>query len=243
MSLLAESSDIQQTETGSEAVASDTQTEAAAWYWDSGIPGTGARPDYLPEKYNSVAEAAKARGELEARLGLAPKEYDLSKADWLDAGHESMRKMTEYAKTKHVPQDVLDNVLGAVGNYIESQKPNADLEKQKLGEKGQERLDLLRNWAKANLSDNAYKTMTDKNNGLFATADAILALEEMRSKILSQDTVIGNGNGDTTNAEYTQADYQKELTENIKKYKEDPKYRAEMRRKLDRIEAGKESKR
>ncbi len=90
-------------------------TETPSWYWDANTPGQGDRPEFLPEKYKSVADVAKAYKELESRLGTAPKEYDFSKGEsWIESDYEPFQQMAEFAKSKHVPQDVMDKMLETV---------------------------------------------------------------------------------------------------------------------------------
>jgi len=207
-------------------------SEAPSWYWDDNTPGTGDRPQFLPEKYKSVADVAKAYKELESRLGTAPKEYDFSKGDgWIEPDYEPFIEMAEFAKSKHVPQEVMDKFLGTVGLYLEEFRTDMNEEKAKLGENASERLQVLNNWAKSNLSEKAFQTLS---SGM-RTAEAIEALEEIRSKMIGGNTLVPNGNASVTQAGLTMEEYRSELNANYSKYKTDPAYRKEMERKLENI--------
>lgn len=206
--------------------------EPSGWMWDENTPGQGERPQFLPEKYKSVADVAKAYKELEARLGVAPSEYDFSKGEgWMEPDYEPFHEMADFAKQHHVPQAVMDKMLESVGLYLDEFKPDLNEEKAKLGEKATERLQVLNNWAKANLSEKAFEVLS----GTMRTADAIEALEEIRSKMLSQNTMVPNGNASATQAGMTMEEYRSELQANYAKYKTDPHYRKEMERKLEGI--------
>jgi hypothetical protein len=202
----------------------------ASWYIDEGIPGTGDRPQWLPEKFKSVADVAKSYSELEKRVGSAPKEYDTSKGEsWIDPDYVPIQEMLEYAKGKHVPQDVLDKVFESVGSYLDEFKVDYSEEVQKLGDKAQERLQVLDNWAKSNFSEETYAALT--NN--MRTADAIKAIEEVRNKMNANTTQIPTGNYDANNNAPSLQDIQSELNKNLDKYKSDPTYRREMQHKME----------
>ncbi len=211
---------------------SETPSEVPSWYWDENTPGHGERPQFLPEKYKSVADVAKAHKELETRLGSAPAEYDFSKGEaWIEPDYEPFIEMAEFAKSKHVSQEVMDKFLGTVGLYLEEFKTDINEEKAKLGENATERLQKLNNWAKSNLSEKSFNTLSAG----MRTADAIEALEEIRNKMLGQTTLVPGSNGAANVGGPTLEEYRSELNSNFKKYKEDPAYRKEMERKLESI--------
>ncbi len=204
----------------------------ASWHWDENTPGSGERPSFLPDKYKTVADVAKAHKELESRLGHAPSEYDFSKGQsWIEPDYEPFQEMAEFAKSKHVPQEVMDKMLESVGMYLDEFKTDMNEEKSKLGEKATERLQVLNNWAKSNLSEKSFNALTAG----MRTAEQIEALEEIRTKMLGGNTMIPNGNASLTQAGLTLEEYRSELNANYTKYKTDPHYRKEMDGKLENI--------
>lgn len=206
--------------------------DVPSWFWDANTPGQGARPEFLPEKYKSVADVAKAYKELEQRLGTAPSEYDFSKGQsWIEPDYEPFQKMAEFAKSKHVSQEVMDNMLETVGTYLDEFKTDLNEEKAKLGENATARLQTLNNWAKSNLSEKAFQTLS---SGM-RTAEAIEALEEIRNKMLSQNTIVPTSNNAVIGGGMTIEEYRSELHTNYEKYKKDPHFRKEMERKLENI--------
>lgn len=231
MSLLNEGN-----ETPPEDVAGDSSEnesrDTPSWYWDESTPGHGERPQFLPEKYKSVADVAKAYKELESRLGSAPKEYDFSKGQaWMEPDYEPFQEMADYARSKHVPQDVMDKMLESVGLYLDEFRTDLAEEKAKLGEKATERLKILNNWAKSNLSEKSFNALTAG----MRSAEQIEALEEIRNKMINNNTLVPGGNESVTSGGVTLEEYRSELNANYTKYKSDPAYRKEMQRKLESI--------
>lgn len=206
--------------------------DSPSWFWDENTPGSGERPQFLPEKYKSVADVAKAYKELEQRLGQAPKEYDFSKGEsWIEPDYEPFHQMADFAKQHHVPQTVMDKMLETVGLYLDEFKTDINEEKAKLGDNATERLQKLNNWAKSNLSEKAFMSLAAS----MRTAEQIEALEEIRSKMLSNSTMIPGGNAASTGGGPTLEEYRSELNANFAKYKTDPHYRKEMEKKLENI--------
>ncbi len=59
-----------------------------------------------------------------------------------------------------------------------------------------------------------------------------MALEELRSKMLGQNTMIPGNQQSQSDGVLTLDDLQAELTNNIQKYKSDPRYRREITEKI-----------
>jgi hypothetical protein len=209
-----------------------TGNGTSGWYWDANTPGQGDRPDFLPDKYKSVADVAKAYKELEQRLGQAPKEYDFSKGEsWIEPDYEPFHHMADFARQHHVPQTVMDKMLETVGLYLDEFKTDISEEKAKLGDNATERLQKLNNWAKSNLSEKAFSTLSAS----MRTAEQIEALEEVRNKMLGNSTLVPGGNSASSGGGPSLEEYRSELNANFAKYKTDPHYRKEMERKLENI--------
>ena len=204
--------------------------EAANWWIDEGLPGVGNRPDWLPEKFKSVADIAKSYSELEKHVGSAPNEYDMSKGEnWIDPEYGPLQDMLEYAKSKHVSQDVMDRMFESVGKYLDEFGIDYEQERGKLGEKAEERLEVIDNWARSNFSKETYEALT--NN--LRTADAVKAIEEVRNKMNANTTTIPNTNHESNSTTPTLQDIQSEMNKNLEKYKTDPAYRREMMAKIE----------
>jgi len=214
---------------GAEATT-ESVTEAPSWNWDENTVGTGDRPDYLAEKFKSVADAAKSYNSLEKKLGTAPKEYDFSLSkSWLDPDFEPLKEAAQFAKEKHVSQDVMNQILGAATMYLEENTVKTTDEIAKLGANANERLTLINNWAKSNFTESTFNALTSSMD----TAESVVAMEEIRNKMLNNITAIPSSNDSNTNSAQSLAEVQGELNNNLAKYKSDPKYRKEISAKLE----------
>jgi len=216
---------------GAATTEAATESAASTWNWDKSTPGTGERPDWLPAKYKSAEDVAKAYSELQKKLGSAPDKYDWSQGqNWVDPDYTPFLEMEDVFRSKNVPQEAFDSMLGTVGKFLDEFKIDMEEEKSALGEDAKERLMTLNNWAKANFSDDTYHAITEN----MRTASAVKAIEEMRIKMIDGNTTIPTGNEAPTPA-YTVDDVTREMQENLTKYKEDPKYRAEIQSKFNKI--------
>ena len=210
--------------------APGNHTPEASWWISEGNPGVGDRPEWLPEKFKSAADVAKSYSELEKRVGSAPKEYDISKAEsWMDPAYEPFQEMMEYAKQKHVGQDVFDKVMESVTKYLDEFNIDYAEERTKLGDKAEERLGLLDNWAKSNFSEETYLALSNS----IQTAYVIIALEEVINKMNSNTTVVPNSNHEMNKDIPTMQDIQSEMNKNLARYKTDSAYRRELLGKME----------
>jgi hypothetical protein len=98
----------------------------------------------------------------------------------------------------------------------------------KLGENAKERITVLDNWAKANLSKDSYEGLTSQLNN----ASSIKALEELRGKMMSNVAQVPGNNGQVPSTASVD-DLKMELVQNISKYKTDEKYQKDYRQRLE----------
>ena len=195
--------------------------ETPKYFIDDGIPGVGNRPDWLDSKFNTIADLAKSYKELEKKFTTAPEEYDISRSKFLDKEDESIKGLLKTARDNRVPKAVIDNMVDSLDKYMSQFDVNPEDEIKKLGDNATERMKVLDNWAKANLSDDSYKALQSNIN----TASGIKAMEEIRSKLMSNNTVIPSGNDASANNVETVESLQKEIALNLEKYKTDDKFR------------------
>lgn len=217
--------DQHQTESNSEI----HEEVAPKWFIDEGIPGSGERPAWLNEKFKTAAELAKSHSELEKRLGSVPDNYDVSKSKFIDPEYASFQDFFQFAKEKRVPQEVIDKMVGSIDSYMDEFSLDPAKEAAKLGEHGGKRIEVLNNWAKANLSDESYTALT----GSVRSAEGIKALEELRSKMMSGATIVPNGNDSGSSQSASLSDIQAEISTNLEKYKTDPAYRRDLQNRLE----------
>ena len=206
----------------------DETNQEPSWFIDEGIPGVGERPSWLPEKYKTLAAMAKHTSELEKRLGTVPDNYDITKSKFLDPDYVPFQDLLNIAKEKRVPQEFLDKMIESVDKYVDEFRIDTDEELKRLGDNGKERVQLLDNWAKANLSKEAYEGLTNSLNN----AHAIKALEELRGKMMSNTPIVPNNEGNV-HGSASLDDLKMELQTNLQKFKDDPKYRSDLQKRLE----------
>lgn len=199
-----------------------------SWYIDEGRPGVGDRPEWLGEKFKSAADLAKSYTELEKKFGTPPENYDFSKSKFIDPDYVPFQEFLQLARDKRVPQDVIDKMLTSFDKYMDEFSIDYTEEAKKLGDNAKERLSTLDNWAKANLSLESYEALTTN----LKNAEGIKALEELRGKVMSSNTMIPNGNDSAVNSTQTLDDIRSELSRNLEKYKTDVVYRNDIQSRL-----------
>ena len=206
----------------------DEITTEPLWYIDDGLPGVGNRPEWLPEKFKTVADMSKSHAELEKKLGTAPDAYDFSQSRYLDPDYVPFQELQAIAKEKRVPKEVLDKMIDSVDKYMSEFSTDFNDELSKLGDNAKERVTTVDNWAKANLSREGYEALT----GSIKDAASIKAIEELRGKMMSETTQIPGNNGEIANTT-SLGDLQTELSNNLGKYKTDEKYRKDLQGRLE----------
>lgn len=217
---------------GTEVITPSADTPSPpSWFIDEGRAGEGERPSWLSDKFKTAADMAKSYSELEKKFSQAPDEYDLSKSKFIDPDYEPFQELAKYAKDKRVPADVIDKMLETYDKYMDEFKTDYSEEAKKLGDNARDRLVTLDNWAKANLSEGSYEALTES----MRTAEGIKALEEIRGKMMSESTMVPPGNDDGKSGPASLDDLKAELSDpsNLKKYKEDVKYRKDYQGRLE----------
>lgn len=212
-----------------ETVTPPGTPETPAWYIDEGVPGVGARPPWLSDKFKTVADLGKSYGELEKKYGAAPDEYDFSKSKYIDADYVPFQELKQLAKDKRVPQEVMDKMLNSFDMYMDEFSTDPDEELKNLGDNAKERLTTLNNWAQANLSEAGFAALTRN----LRDADSVKALEELRGKMMSSIPQVPNGNTGAVTNTATLDDVKLELSNNLAKYKTDPIYRKDISSRLE----------
>ena len=200
-----------------------------SWFIDEGLPGAGERPSWLPDKYKTVADLARSNAELEKRYGNVPESYDFTKSRFLDPDYVPFQELQSVAKEKRVPQEFIDEMIESVDKYVDEFRTDTAEELKKLGENARERVVTLDNWAKANLSKEAYEGLTSS----LSNAESIKALEELRGKMMSTTPQVPNNQGNVTGGGQSLDDVKLELQNNLQKYKTDENYRKDIQKRLE----------
>lgn len=207
---------------------SKKELEIPSWFIDDGIPGGGPRPQWLSDKFKSVADLAKSYHELEKKFGTPPSEYNFN-SKYLDTNYGPFLDLKSVLKEKRVSQDVVDKFVESVDKYMDEFTIDYKEEIKKLGENAPDRITILNNWAKENLSKESFEALTAS----LKSAESIKALEELRGKMMSNTPQVPNGNDQGTHNSESLSDIQAELNANLNKYKTDEKYRKDVTKRLE----------
>lgn len=218
-----------------------------------------SRPEWLPEKFQSVEDMAKAYAELEAKLGAKPQDNpqtDPAKTgDTNQTGQNPEQALSEkgldlstftaefnakgelsaesYAKLAAAGFD-----KGLVDNYINGQKAvMSQYETAVVSEVGgSEKYSEMVTWAKANMTDaeiNAYNAAV--SSGDLAQAKlAVLGLGAKFSKAVGSEPRLVQGRTNSASEDVFESTAQ--LTEAMRdpRYRKDPAFRAKVQSKLAR---------
>lgn len=150
------------------------------WYYANGVEGVGDPPEWFKaSKYNTITEQAKAYNELEKRFGAftgAPEgDYELSIPEEakqvidIDTTHPIFDKFTKYAREQNMSQEAFNGVLGLFAEY-EAEAAMATVTdigeiKKELGANADARINSVKNWASANLDEEAQTALREATSG------------------------------------------------------------------------------
>lgn len=216
------------------------------------------RPGWLPDKFKTPEELAKAYDELQKKLGApkadAPADTSTSPpadppaADAAEALASKGLDLTEFSKefgeTGNLSEASYQKLQAAgypkdvVDNYIEGQRARADLftasVKATVG--GDENFTKMTEWAAATLTAaelNAYNAAVESGN----VETAKLAVAGLYQKFSTdrpvEPSLIGGGNGAVAGDVYESV-YQMKEDMKSEQYKKDPAFRAKVQAKLSR---------
>ena len=147
------------------------------YFLAEGIKGTGEAPEwYKADKYQSVAEQAKAYNELEKKFGGfkgAPKDGYVA-PEGVEQDDALLAELTEFAKDTNMSQEAYSRaweLLTAQEQAVE--EVSAEMEMQKLGENATQRLKTVEGFLKNNLDADTYSQVQE----LVTTADSVKLIE------------------------------------------------------------------
>jgi hypothetical protein len=147
------------------------------YFLAEGIKGTGETPEwYKADKYQSVAEQAKAYTELEKKFGGfkgAPKDGYVA-PEGVEQDDALLAELTEFAKDTNMSQEAYGRaweLLTAQEQAVE--EVTAEQEMAKLGENATQRLKTVEGFLKNNLDADTYTQVQD----LVTTAESVQLIE------------------------------------------------------------------
>lgn len=230
-----------------EAAAQTSETPALA-----GEEPAGDRPEWLPEKFATVEDMAKAYAELEKSQGgqeahseTAEETSEAAEAAVSEAGLDMDALSNEYAENGELSQESLD-ALAKVGitadmvdSYIAGQEAQAaDVREQLLDPVGgEEAYQEMTAWAADNLDDEAI----DAFNAALDSGDmgvVKMAVENLQAKYVAENgaepqrQLSGKPAGNVGSVYESTAELMKDMQNPA--YAKDPAFRAKVEAKLGR---------
>lgn len=214
-----------------------------------------SRPEWLPEKFKSPEDMAKAYSELESKLGgNKPTEQNATPSDnqvpenpqdqLQKQGLDMNEFSQEFAQKGELSQESYEKLAKAgfdknlVDTYIAGQQARAaqyeGTIKAEVG--GDERYGQIVEWAKANLTPGeiaAYNNAVSSGDANQAKL-AVLGLSAQYGKAVGQEPgrIIGGGKGGSEDVFESTAQVTKAMAD--PQYRNDPAYRAKVQAKLAR---------
>jgi hypothetical protein len=147
------------------------------YFLAEGIKGTGETPEwYKADKYQSVAEQAKAYTELEKKFGGfkgAPKD-GYAAPEGVEQDDALLAELTEFANDTNMSQEAYGRaweLLTAQEQVVE--EVSAEQEMAKLGDNATQRLKNVEGFLKNNLDSDTYTQVQD----LVTTAESVQLIE------------------------------------------------------------------
>lgn len=133
------------------------------YFLSDGIKGVGDQPEwYKADKYKSVAEQAKAYTELEKKFGGftgAPKD-GYSVIEGVEQDDSLWQELVSFGERTNMSQSALNDawdILTAQEQAVE--EVSMEMELQKLGDNGVERVKVVEQYMKNNLDSNTYEEL------------------------------------------------------------------------------------
>jgi hypothetical protein len=140
----------------------------------------GSRTEDLTKQIRTDLEAEKMKNVPESYKLNVP-EMENSKVS-VSEDMPIVKWWGETAKSSGLSQEQYDSGVKAFVENAVANLPNPDLERQKLGDAGKERVEAASMWSKKNLTPEGYSTIAD----LAGTANGVKVIEELMK--LTKDT-------------------------------------------------------
>lgn len=221
-------------------------------------PVDGDRPAWLPEKFKTAEEMAKAYGELSAKLGTPPvtppgttavppvadATSEQAAADLAGKGLEMSTFSQEFAETGALSDESYAKLKAAgypeelVNGYIEGQRARADVftstVKGSVG--GDENFTSMVQWAATNLTPGelaAYNKAIDSGDQEQAKLAVLGTYQKFKEARPAEPRLIAGGPAATSSDVYESV-AQMQVDMRDPRYKSDPAFRAKVSAKLGR---------
>jgi hypothetical protein len=149
------------------------------FFLSEGIKGVGDLPEwYKADKYKSIAEQAKAYTELEKKFGgftCAPKD-GYSIVEGVEAEDALWQELVQFGERTNMSQSALNDAWGILSAQEQAvEEVSMEMELQKLGDNGVERVKVVEQFMKNSLDSDTYERLRYAVN----SAEAVELVESL----------------------------------------------------------------
>lgn len=149
------------------------------FFLSEGIKGVGDLPEwYKADKYKSIAEQAKAYTELEKKFGGftgAPKD-GYSTIEGVEAEDALWQELVQFGERTNMSQSALNDAWGILSAQEQAvEEVSMEMELQKLGDNGVERVKVVEQFMKNSLDGDTYERLRYAVN----SAEAVELVESL----------------------------------------------------------------
>lgn len=202
------------------------------------------RPEWVLDKYategrdmnEAISEQAKAYVELQKQFGGftgAPEEYEFSLPEGVEGEIDTelplFGQFQEWAKKNNASNESANELFGLFVGYQNAMEESAatdfNAEKEKLGDQADQRINQVVQWAGANLEPADMATLET----MTMNAEQIGLVEKLIGKTRNTQTIKTHQDVSPVVSGFTEADFREAVAS--EKFQNDPKYRAEIRKK------------
>lgn len=196
--------------------------------------------DKYKNKEDPIYEQLKGYSELHREFSklsanLSPESYTLpdltNKGFQFDEENPVLKSFKNFAKENKISQEVFNGLLDIYVDLELGKMPNRENEYKQLGPDAQDKVNRLDKWLSESLPSDLY----NEAKPLLSKASYVKAFDSLRDQILNSDRTIPDENQrkQYVAPQLTKQQISNEIISNYEKFKSDPNYRDEMRRKLE----------
>lgn len=206
---------------------SEAVQEQKEWFWTENMKGDGQKPDFLLDKYQSVADQAKGYRDLEKKLGAfkgAPEDYNLEHLG-IDEDQYMAKAIKDIGKELNMSQEGMDKFVSKLMTAQEiEQTTTLEDEVAKLGDEGIQVMNQYKYFKDNHLKPEEAEVVQN----WIRTADDLKIFAAMTKGIYSKRMPTENDQHLHSHQDSLEA-IDKEMSKNLQRYNTDETYRKELR--------------
>lgn len=210
-----------------------TQQPPTDWHWGEGVKGNGNKPEWLQERYKSVADQAQAYSELERKFGEfkgAPKDgYNFESIEGLNKDDPLLKHFSQTFKDLNLSQAGFERLTNEfIQLQLQGSQAQMEGELKKLGPGAKQTIGQVAGWINNMFTPDIAKTM----QGWLQTADDVQAVQALIAMQPKTNVPSTEGYGATGPTYESKQEVLNEKTANWQRFKDDENYRAALTKRL-----------